>query len=51
MGNGYFNYSAGAVIRGGFWLNGVDAGVFAAVLTGAPSFTLTNLGFRCVFVP
>jgi hypothetical protein len=30
MGYGYFNSFAGAVLRGGFWINGVYAGVFAA---------------------
>ena len=51
MGYGYFNYSAGAVIRGGTWGDVVDAGVFAADLGNAPTDTDTLLGFRCVFVP
>ncbi len=51
MGIGYFNYSAGAVRRGGGWGNGVNAGVFAASLSAAPTTSYTNVGFRCVFVP
>jgi hypothetical protein len=51
MGNGYFNYSGGAFLRGGAWNGGVDAGVFAADLSVAPTAAVTGLGFRCVFVP
>jgi formylglycine-generating enzyme required for sulfatase activity len=51
MGYGYFNYSAGAVIRGGSWNGGVNAGVFAAYLNYAPTPAATDIGFRCVFVP
>jgi formylglycine-generating enzyme required for sulfatase activity len=51
MGYGYFNYSAGAVLRGGFWNYDVSAGVFAADLNYAPTLTNTGVGFRCVFVP
>jgi RES domain-containing protein len=51
MGYGYFNYSAGAVIRGGRWSDDVYAGVFAAYLNDAPSIASTYIGFRCVFVP
>ncbi len=50
---GLCGVSAGAVIRGGNWNNGVNAGVFAANLNNAPTNTNTNtnIGFRCVFVP
>lgn len=51
MGYGYFNYSAGAVIRGGTWYDELYAGVFAALLYYAPSSADTFVGFRCVFVP
>ncbi len=51
MGYGYFNYSAGAVLRGGAWNSGVLAGVFAAYLGYAPTVSNTGVGFRCVFVP
>jgi formylglycine-generating enzyme required for sulfatase activity len=49
MGYGWFAYSAGSVVRGGFWNNDVSAGVFATVLSRTPSITDTNIGFRCVF--
>ena len=51
MGYGYFNYSAGAVLRGGDWNGGVLAGVFAANLLYAATVTGAGIGFRCVFVP
>lgn len=51
MGNGYFNYSAGAVSRGGVWNFVVNVGVFTANLSDPPMGTYTNIGFRCVFVP
>jgi formylglycine-generating enzyme required for sulfatase activity len=51
MGNGYFNSTAGAVLRGGSRGNGVSAGVFAAYLLYAPTYTNAIIGFRCVFVP
>jgi len=51
MGHGWFNYTAGAVFRGGAWNNDVGTGVFASRLTYAPTATDTRVGFRCVFVP
>jgi len=36
-----------AVIRGGSWNNGADAGVFSANLNNAPTNTNSNIGFRC----
>ena len=48
---GFCGVSAGAVLRGGNWNNGVNAGVFAANLNNAATNTNTNIGFRCVFVP
>ena len=40
--------SGGALPRGASWLNGSDAGVFAAGLNSSPSDAYSNLGFRCV---
>jgi len=40
-----------AVIRGGSWNNGADAGPFAANLNNAPSNTNSNIGFRCCSGP
>ena len=51
MGHGYFNYSTGAVLRGGHWNFDVNVGVFAVHLNIAPTGTATTMGFRCVFVP
>ena len=42
---------ASAMLRGGDWNNGADAGVFAAYLSGAPSLVGTNVGFRCAYAP
>lgn len=36
-----------AVIRGGAWLNGADAGPFCALLSSAPLGTSYGVGFRC----
>jgi len=36
-----------AVIRGGSWGDGADAGVFAFVASLAPSRSFSSLGFRC----
>ncbi|MBI4802013.1 MAG: SUMF1/EgtB/PvdO family nonheme iron enzyme [Elusimicrobia bacterium] len=54
-GNAYTNYAslewrAGqvpAVIRGGSWGDGADAGVFAFFAYSAPSFSSDTVGFRC----
>jgi len=51
MGYGYFNYTAGAILRGGYRGDQAYAGVFMVSLVNAPTFTSANLGFRCVFVP
>jgi len=51
MGVGWFNYTAGAVFRGGGWSGDESAGVFASYLGYASAATGTDLGFRCVFVP
>ncbi|MCK6594210.1 MAG: SUMF1/EgtB/PvdO family nonheme iron enzyme [Bacteriovoracaceae bacterium] len=51
MGLGWFNYTAGAVLRGGSWNSDVNAGVFASRLDFAPTSTPSHIGFRCVFVP
>jgi hypothetical protein len=42
------NSSGGALMRGGDWAQGSNAGVFAASLNGAAGLTV---GFRCVFRP
>jgi len=34
-------------LRGGVWNNGAGAGLFALILNNAPSYTNSNLGFRC----
>jgi hypothetical protein len=39
--------SGGAVLRGGDWLYGTYAGVFAADLSNVPSATGDYIGFRC----
>jgi formylglycine-generating enzyme required for sulfatase activity len=36
-----------AAIRGGYWNNGSNAGVFAVSLADAPSLSDTTVGFRC----
>lgn len=43
------HYSAGAILRGGNWNNGVNTGVFTANLNNGPTNTNTNIGFRCVW--
>ena len=40
--------SGGALIRGGSWNHGANAGIFAATLVNDSSASITNLGFRCV---
>jgi len=37
----------GALVRGGDWALGTDAGVFAVRGTAGPSFAIDNVGFRC----
>ena len=49
FGYGFLNYSAGAVLRGGFWSYDDFAGLFAAFLYYDPSYLLSVVGFRCVF--
>ena len=50
FGFGWLNYSAGAVLRGGYWGDSViNAGLFAAILYDGPSRTRATTGFRCVF--
>jgi hypothetical protein len=38
----------GALVRGGFFLSGTDAGVFAVSGDGEPSIADFFIGFRCV---
>jgi formylglycine-generating enzyme required for sulfatase activity len=51
MGHAWANYSAGAVLRGGRWSNGIGAGVFASGLTVSAAYTAADVGFRCAFQP
>lgn len=51
LGYGYLNSSAGAILRGGGWVSGVFAGVFAADLSDGPAAASASLGFRCVWSP
>lgn len=51
MGYGFFNYTAGAVVRGGRWLSLDKGGIFSVDLSLATSLVDTGFGFRCVFVP
>jgi formylglycine-generating enzyme required for sulfatase activity len=37
----------GALIRGGNWNNGTNAGVFAVNANNNPSNANNNIGFRC----
>jgi formylglycine-generating enzyme required for sulfatase activity len=41
-------WRTGAVLRGGNWNNGDNAGVFNANLNNGPSNSNNNVGFRCV---
>jgi formylglycine-generating enzyme required for sulfatase activity len=47
----FYGGTGGATLRGGRWLNGTEAGVFALYLFNGPSNTGSNIGFRCVFRP
>ena len=52
LGNSYLNYSAGAVLRGGFWNSGAtDSGIFRTYLLYSRTNIRTFIGFRCVFSP
>ncbi|MGZ3790205.1 MAG: hypothetical protein ACXVLQ_16855 [Bacteriovorax sp.] len=52
MGYGWFNNTAGTVIRGGSWSYNLSTGVFATGLYYAPTdATHADFGFRCVFIP
>lgn len=51
LGHGWLNYSAGAILRGGGWFNGVDTGVFSTYLGIGPAYTDAYIGFRCVWSP
>ena len=48
LGYSWLKYDAGAVLRGGDWGDGGDAGVFYALLFGGPSDSFSSIGFRCV---
>lgn len=51
MGQGLFNASAGAIMRGGDWNYGISSGVFATSLNTNPSTATASKGFRCIFIP
>jgi len=46
--NGAFNQIPGALVRGGFWLDGTAAGVFAVNSSNSPTGSFSRTGFRCV---
>ncbi len=46
-GTGAFNQIPGALVRGGFWMDGTAAGVFAVNSFNAPSSSFSTFGFRC----
>jgi formylglycine-generating enzyme required for sulfatase activity len=46
-GSGAFNQIPGALIRGGFWIDGTAAGVFAVNSFNGPSGSFSIIGFRC----
>src|SRR3989344_5428685 len=48
---GFKLVSAVAVLRGGNWNNGANAGPFSANLNNAPTNTNNNIGFRCCRAP
>jgi len=43
--------SGNGLLRGGSWNYGTYAGVFAAYLGAAPSYTDPTVGFRCAYAP
>lgn len=51
MGGASSAFSAGAVARGGHYLDGVLSGIFHFRLDYAVTATNTTTGFRCVYVP
>jgi formylglycine-generating enzyme required for sulfatase activity len=51
IGLGWFNYVAGAILRGGDLGYDQSAGVFTSDLSQAPTHSDLIIGFRCVFVP
>lgn len=50
-GYGTMNAAGGAVIRGGNFGDGVNAGIFAVDLSDGPSQPQDEVGFRCVYRP
>ena len=53
LGYGHLNENGGAVVRGGSWESGNDAGVFQVSLTHSTDGGLiaNSIGFRCVYYP
>ncbi|WP_422448179.1 SUMF1/EgtB/PvdO family nonheme iron enzyme [Thermoanaerobacterium sp. DL9XJH110] len=45
------NYGERLPLRGGFWIDGAGAGVFALDLGRARSLSASNVGFRAAFIP
>lgn len=50
-GYGTMNAAAGALVRGGSYADGVNAGVFAVDLSDAPGQQQDEIGFRCAYHP
>ena len=46
-----YGFSAGAVCRGGSWVNGLTAGLFSTHLNSLPTDKNSYIGFRCAFLP
>jgi len=49
FGYGWLNYKAGVIRRGGYWADGVNAGVFSTHLNWSTASTDGATGFRCVY--
>lgn len=43
--------AGGALVRGGRWANGDNAGIFSVDMQEGPTYAGTYVGFRCVYVP
>lgn len=50
LGYGFFNSSAGGIVRGGAWNYQAGTGIFATGLNSLED-NFTNFGFRCVYLP
>lgn len=50
FGKGFLG-SSGSVMRGGYWFNGTDAGIFASYLGNPLTWSGNSVGFRCTVTP